>query len=147
VPLGMDVSVIDGPPRRASLVKLLRSVYMKGRDALILEMLLAARRYGVEGAVLESIRGAGENVTFPELAKRVMTSLALYAGRRADELAASAAVVSAAGIDPLVTNGGSERLRRMGRLNLRDHFHGERPEDLVEVLAALELLAAPGKPN
>ena len=57
-PFGFRVSHVDGPPGRASLVKLLRSVYMKGRDALILEMLVAARRHGVEDAVLQSIGGA-----------------------------------------------------------------------------------------
>ena len=89
--LGMTVRTIDGPAGRASLIKLLRSVYMKGRDALVAETLLAARRHGVDRELLPTIAGPGEQVSFPELAERVMCSLALHAQRRADELAGSAA--------------------------------------------------------
>ena len=93
-PVRLPGSHLDGPPGRASLVKLLRSVYMKGRDALILEMLVAARRHGVEDAVLQSIGGPGEQVPFPDLASRVVRSLALYADRRSAELAAAAELLA-----------------------------------------------------
>lgn len=144
MPLGMNVSLVEGPAGRASLVKLLRSVYMKGRDALILEMLVASRHYGLEQTILESIRGSGEQVPFPALASRVMCSLALHADRRADELAASAEVVRGAAVEPIVTSAGSERLRRVAELGLRDHFGRERPQHLADVLAAIDALAERG---
>ena len=53
---GLVVETIEAPAGHATLVKLLRSVYMKGRDALIVEMMLAARRYGLEARVAESIQ-------------------------------------------------------------------------------------------
>jgi 3-hydroxyisobutyrate dehydrogenase-like beta-hydroxyacid dehydrogenase len=137
-PLGFVVSVIDGPAGRSSLVKLLRSVFTKGRDALILEMLLAARRYDLESVVLESFTGKGESVTFPELATRVLGSLALYADRRAAELETSAEVLAAGGVDPIMTQAGATRLRRMGQLELRTRFGNERPGSLAEVLDALD---------
>ena len=40
---------------RRSAAKMCRSVIVKGMEALLGESLLAARRYGVEGAVLESL--------------------------------------------------------------------------------------------
>jgi len=52
---------------------------MKGRDALILEMMLAARRYGLEDRVAESIKGPGETVPFTALAERVLCALAVHA--------------------------------------------------------------------
>jgi hypothetical protein len=93
---GFDVAIVEGPAGRASLVKLVRSVYMKGRDALILEMVLAARHHGVEEVVLASIAGPGEEVPFADLAKRVITSLAVYSERRAEELEAAAYLVGEA---------------------------------------------------
>jgi 3-hydroxyisobutyrate dehydrogenase-like beta-hydroxyacid dehydrogenase len=142
VPLGFAVSRLDGPAGRASLVKLLRSVYMKGRDALILEMLVAARRHGVDDAVLTSIGGAGEQVPFPDLAARVLKSLAVYSGRRATELGAAADLVADAGLEPLVTSAGAARLRWMAELGVRERFGGERPDDAEEVLRTVEALAA-----
>lgn len=141
-PFGLVVTVLDAPTGAATRVKLLRSVYMKGRDALILEMLLAARRYGVEDALVESVKGSGEQVPFPDLARRVMTALAIFAERRADELDASAEVLRAAGVEPLVAEAGAERLRRLAALGLREHFAGERPEDVAAVLDAIEALAS-----
>jgi 3-hydroxyisobutyrate dehydrogenase-like beta-hydroxyacid dehydrogenase len=138
---GLQISVVDGPPGRASTVKLLRSVFMKGRDALILEMLLAARQYGLERAILDSMP-PGE--PFEALAERVVCSLALYAERRADELAASAQLVSEAGVEPLATLGGYQRLRRLADLRLRDHYGTAPPDHLEAVLALVEQLGAPG---
>jgi 3-hydroxyisobutyrate dehydrogenase-like beta-hydroxyacid dehydrogenase len=140
-PLGMNVTALEGPAGRASRVKLIRSVYMKGRDAAILEMLIAARRHGIEDVVINSIgAAAGERVPFPALAERVMTGLALHASRRADELSASAHVLQDAGVEPLVTRACARRLRRMGKAGLRTHFGGVRPADVNEVLDALRAL-------
>ncbi len=137
-PLGMHVSVIEGAPGRATLVKLLRSVYTKGRDALILEMMVAARRHGVDDVLLASLEGRGERVPFPALVERTLCSLALHAGRRADELEHTAAVVRDAGGEPLVTLGGYERLRWAAALGLRERLSGERPESLADALAAID---------
>jgi 3-hydroxyisobutyrate dehydrogenase-like beta-hydroxyacid dehydrogenase len=140
-PEGLVVDVIDAPVGHATRLKLLRSVYMKGRDALIVEMMLAARRYGLEDRVAASIQGPGEAVPFPALAERVLCALAVHAGRRADELLASSDVVTAAGIEPVITRAGSEVLRNLARLDLRERFDGERPSNGKEVLALIDELS------
>ncbi len=139
---GLNVTAIAGAAGDAALVKLLRSVYMKGRDALVLEMMLAARRHGVEESVLNSIGGPGEQVPFPSLAERVMCSLAVYAGRRADELADAASLVRDVGVEPLMAQAGESRLRLLAESGLAERFGGERPHDLAEVLGSLDALAA-----
>jgi hypothetical protein len=138
VPQGLVVEVLDAPAGQATLVKLLRSVYMKGRDALILEMMIAARRYGLEELVARSIQGPGETVPFPALAERVLRALAVHADRRADELLASSEVVRAVGVDPVITRAGSQVLRGVAELELREVFHRERPSSGDDVLAAID---------
>jgi 3-hydroxyisobutyrate dehydrogenase-like beta-hydroxyacid dehydrogenase len=135
---GLNVAVVGGPPGTAAVVKLLRSVFLKGRDALLVEMLVAARRYGLDDVLMETIPA---DAPFPLVADRVLASLGLYADRRADELAASADVEARVGVDPVMARAGEERLRRVGRLGLRERFGGERPTDSREVLALLEELA------
>lgn len=139
---GLNVTAIAGRAGDAALVKLLRSVYMKGRDALVFEMLLAARRHGVQDAVLASIGGPGEQVPFPNLAERVVCSLAVYAERRADELADAASLLHEVGIEPLMARAGEDRLRRLASSGVSAHFGGERPRDLAEVMGFLEALDA-----
>lgn len=145
---GLCITATDGAAGDAALIKLLRTVYMKGRDALVLELLVAARRYGVHEAVLESIGGAAEQVPFPKLAERVMCSLAVYAERRADELADAASLVREVGVEPLMAEAGESRLRQLAQSGLAARFGGERPHDLAEVLDAMDAadqgpLAAP----
>jgi 3-hydroxyisobutyrate dehydrogenase-like beta-hydroxyacid dehydrogenase len=135
---GLVVDVLDAPAGHATLLKLLRSVYMKGRDALVLEMMLAARRYGLEDRVAESIKGPGEMVPFPALAERVLCALAVHAERRAQELLASSDVVRAAGVEPVISRAGAEVLARLAALELRDVFDRERPSSAAEVLATID---------
>ena len=140
--LGLNVTVLDGAPGGAAArLKLIRSVYMRGRDALVLEMMLAARRAGLADEVARSIAGPGEGVPFTELSDRVLRALAVHAGRRADELESSAAILRELGIDPLVTEAGAARLRTIE--GLRDRFGGERPAEGGATLDAAEEDAGP----
>jgi 3-hydroxyisobutyrate dehydrogenase-like beta-hydroxyacid dehydrogenase len=134
-PAGLNVSVLDGPPGTAARLKLVRSVYMKGRDALVLEMMLAARKLGVEDEVARSIAGPGEQVPFTELSDRVLRALAVHAGRRSQELESAAALLRDLGVEPLLTEAGADRLRRIA--GLREHFGGERPADGGATLDAI----------
>jgi 3-hydroxyisobutyrate dehydrogenase-like beta-hydroxyacid dehydrogenase len=144
-PFGLKVTAIDGPAGHAARVKLLRSVYMKGRDALIVEMMLAAHRHDLTDTVLDSIGGPGEQVPFRSLADRVMSGTALHAERRAQELEASANLVEQAGISPLTARAAAERLRRLAALELSTMFGGERPAGVAAVLAALDQCSVEGR--
>lgn len=137
-PDGLNVRTVDGRPGDAALVKLLRGIYLKGRDALIVEMLLTARRYGVEETIAASIDGPGERVPFPALADRVLRSLAVHAERRGTELAAASELVRAAGVDPSLTRAGAQTLHRLAALGLAEEFGHERPEDGGAVLEAID---------
>jgi 3-hydroxyisobutyrate dehydrogenase-like beta-hydroxyacid dehydrogenase len=137
-PIGLAVSAIDAPAGAAARVKLLRSVYMKGRDALVTEMMLGARRHGLEDAVAASIAGPGEEIPFAALAERVLCSLALHAERRADELEASGALLEAANVEAAATSGAMRRLRLVAALDLAEGFGGKRPTAAAEVLERLE---------
>lgn len=109
--MGLDITVLDGPPGAAARVKLLRSVYMKGRDALVAEMMEAAERHGLAQQVARTIIGPGEEVPFPQLAERVLASVSRHAARRADELGAAAELLRASGVEPAATEGAQRRLR------------------------------------
>lgn len=137
-PDGLRVSATDAPAGHAALVKLLRGIYLKGRDALIVEMLLTAKRYGLEELVAATIDGPGERVPFSALAERVLCSLALHAERRADELSAASELIRCAGIDPALARAGSETLRGVAALGLTDAFADGRPADGRAVLAVID---------
>ena len=90
--------MFSGKLGAASAAKMCRSVVVKGLEALMIESLLSARHYGVDGAVLESLRTlfSGDNAT---ATPRYMISRALTHGRRrAEEMREAARTVSEAGL-------------------------------------------------
>lgn len=85
---------------KAAATKLCRSVMIKGLEALISESLLSARYYGVEDAVLESLNNLFPHPDWPAYARYMITRTLEHGTRRAEEMEEAAATVSAAGIDP-----------------------------------------------
>ncbi len=135
---GLRVQTLHGPPGVAATVKLLRSSYLKGRDALIVQLMLAARRHGLEEVVIQSIDGPGERVPFRELVERVLCSLAVHADRRSEELGEAGQILEEAGLDPSLAREGARTLRDLAALGLADVFGGERPGEADVVLSEID---------
>ncbi|ATW02249.1 NAD(P)-dependent oxidoreductase [Sphingorhabdus sp. YGSMI21] len=107
--LGFDnIRVVGSDVGKASSIKMIRSVMVKGVEALTAEMMLAAQEAGVADDVLQSLG--------PEWATRAdynierMTSHGL---RRAEEMEQVALTLEALGIEPLMTRGTIVRQREM----------------------------------
>jgi 3-hydroxyisobutyrate dehydrogenase-like beta-hydroxyacid dehydrogenase len=133
--LGMQITKVSDQAGDATRVKLVRSVYMKGRDALIVELLIAANLIGAERVLVDSISGApGEQVSFAELVDRVLPALAKHAERRADELNDTGAVLRELGLDPIMVEAAERRLRWMA-----DHTAADTPRS--EQLSAVDIVA------
>lgn len=85
-PLGMRIAVLDGPAGRAAAVKLLRSVFQKGMMCLFIEMLLAARVYGVEETVVASVAETFDGVGLETMAGRMVPKAVSSAARMRAEM-------------------------------------------------------------
>jgi 3-hydroxyisobutyrate dehydrogenase-like beta-hydroxyacid dehydrogenase len=97
------VTVFSGKLGAASAAKMCRSVIVKGLEALVLESLLAARSFGVERAVLESLHTLSLDDWRAQ--SRYMISRALIHGRRrAEEMREAAHTVAEAGFAPGMSN-------------------------------------------
>jgi 3-hydroxyisobutyrate dehydrogenase-like beta-hydroxyacid dehydrogenase len=96
--IGLTVSVADERIGIASAIKMCRSVVIKGLEALAVESMFAARRYGAEEAVLKSLAA-----TFPamgwdaNLPDYLISRVAEHGQRRAAEMRESAQAVADAG--------------------------------------------------
>jgi 3-hydroxyisobutyrate dehydrogenase-like beta-hydroxyacid dehydrogenase len=125
-------------------VKILRSIIMKGMEALVMECLLASTRYGITADVVASLESSFQK-PFSVLANSLAAGDVIHAARRAEEVEMSAQTLIEVGLDPIVTRAVAERLRWVGRLGLTTHFEGQRPAGYREAIAAIEqALARPG---
>jgi 3-hydroxyisobutyrate dehydrogenase-like beta-hydroxyacid dehydrogenase len=105
-PLGMPVEVVGEHPGDAAGMKLLRSVFMKGLAAIAIESLEAAKAAGVEDRVRADITG----VIGEPLLERLLTGTRKHAGRRVDEMRATAAYVEELGVEPRMATAAAEWL-------------------------------------
>jgi 3-hydroxyisobutyrate dehydrogenase-like beta-hydroxyacid dehydrogenase len=100
-PLGMPVDVVGDEPGDAAMRKLLRSVFMKGLAAAVIEGLAAARAADCEdwlyGEIADVFDGADA-----VLLDRLLTGSRKHAARRVHEVEDAAALVRALGVEPRV---------------------------------------------
>lgn len=108
-PLGFAGEVFSGEVGKASAAKMCRSVIIKGVEALLSESMLAARGYGVEKAVLDSLSDLLPHPDWEEFA-RYMISRALKHGlRRGEEMREAAKTVEEKGITPFMASATAQR--------------------------------------
>jgi 3-hydroxyisobutyrate dehydrogenase-like beta-hydroxyacid dehydrogenase len=136
VPWGMSIAYVGEKLGTASGTKILRSVLIKGIEALIDEMVLAARAYGLDEAVLAS---ASKTLTRPfmDTVASLTPSGVVHAKRRSEEVEMAAEAVRDAGIEPLMTRATAARLRWKEGLGLKDHFKGVVPDNYKIAIDAI----------
>ncbi|HKR33744.1 MAG TPA: DUF1932 domain-containing protein [Steroidobacteraceae bacterium] len=97
-------SVFSDRVGSASAAKMCRSVIVKGMEALLGESLLAARRYGVEDAVLESLGSLLAKDDWHAQARYMISRSLIHGRRRAEEMREVARTIVEAGFEPRMSS-------------------------------------------
>lgn len=84
--LGMNPTVVGPLVGQASTIKMLRSVMVKGLEALTAECVLAARKAGVEGKVLASLQKSDPGLDWTGRSAYNLERMAAHGIRRAAEM-------------------------------------------------------------
>ncbi|MFM5884909.1 MAG: DUF1932 domain-containing protein [Novosphingobium sp.] len=106
-----NARIVGGDVGRASAIKMIRSVMVKGIEALTDEMMAAARAAGVEAEVLGSLDASELAQPWARRAAYNLERMAVHGARRAAEMEESAKTLSALGVTPVMTRGTVERQR------------------------------------
>ena len=125
--LGFAPTAVAGDTGRVSATKMCRSVMIKGLEAILIESLTAARRYGVEDAVIESLRETFPGIDWERQAAYMFGRVIAHGRRRAEEMREAARTVREAGLEPWSASGTAERQAAMADLTDNGLF-GERDE-------------------
>ena len=99
---------------QAAGLKMIRSVMIKGIEALTLECFLAARRYGIVDEVAASLKNNYPTLDWNKVMEYNIERMASHGIRRADEMDQVAETLRELGIDPLMASATSTRQREMG---------------------------------
>lgn len=99
--LGFNSQVYSAHIGEASAIKMCRSVMIKGLEALTTECLLAARRYGVEQPVLDSLHASFPSLGWDQqLPHYLISRVAEHGKRRAEEMREVVQTLRDVGIEP-----------------------------------------------
>jgi 3-hydroxyisobutyrate dehydrogenase-like beta-hydroxyacid dehydrogenase len=138
--LNMNVTVMDGEVGHASATKMVRSIMMKGLEAVMVECVLAGRKAGVDELVLDSLDKTYPGFNFREKAAYMLERVMVHGVRRAAELREVALTVEQLGLDNDMSSATVEWQQRIGEMKL-DPDMSLGPEDYRQradiVLAAL----------
>jgi 3-hydroxyisobutyrate dehydrogenase-like beta-hydroxyacid dehydrogenase len=126
--LGFDAVVRSTTYGVVSAIKLCRSVFVKGMEALAIEGLLAARRYGVEDEVLKSLAETYPGLDWERQATWYWRRVVQHGRRRAEEMREAAATVADTGLAPRMAQASADVQAWIAALRAEGVFAGA-PEE------------------
>lgn len=135
--LGLNFKDYGTEIGRASSFKMLRSVFSKGVEALLVECMLAARRAGVEADLWREIVGTIDAAPFEEVGGNWVRTHGTAHARRWHEMVQVAELLQGLGVDAPMTRGTVAVFERSTRAGLKDAFAAP-PAGHADVIAALE---------
>ena len=135
--LGLDFKAYGDEIGRASGFKMLRSVFSKGVEALLVECLLAARRAGVEEDLWREIVATIDAASFEEVGGNWVRTHGTAHARRYHEMLQVADVLRELEVDAPMTAGTVHLFERSTHLGLSREF-AQAPGQAGDVIEALD---------
>jgi len=125
--LNMNARVAGDQVGQAATIKMCRSVFLKGLDAVLFESLAAATKAGVRDQVIESIHETYPGLEMPSIVSDKLNRLAQHCHRRAGEMREVHATLDDLAmhpLTPLTTSGVLQRMSDSGCPEIADPDSG-----------------------
>jgi 3-hydroxyisobutyrate dehydrogenase-like beta-hydroxyacid dehydrogenase len=135
--LEMQASVVGDAVGAAAAIKMIRSVMIKGIEALTLECFLTAARAGVLDEVTASLKNNYPGLDWPKMSAYNLERMARHGERRAAEMEESAATLREFGLDPLMVEATVKRQREMGAIGQSEEVRGSLDKGAAAALDAI----------
>jgi 3-hydroxyisobutyrate dehydrogenase-like beta-hydroxyacid dehydrogenase len=139
--LEMKASVVGTDTGQAAAIKMIRSVMIKGIEALTAECFLAAARAGVLEEVTASMKNNYPSLDWVRIAEYNLERMASHGERRAAEMEESALTLRELGLDPLMVDSTVKRQREMGALGKDDKVRAALKSGRAAMLEAISAAA------
>ena len=136
--LGFDIRYLSEDLGKASNMKMLRSVFAKGVESLLIEMMIAAKRSDLLETVMAEITEFMDKRSFQDIANAWITTTVMHAKRRAEEMEYVIETLNELKVKPIMTTATRDRLKSVSELGLFDYFKGKKPAFYHEVIDAME---------
>ena len=135
--MDMQFSVVGPEIGSAAAIKMIRSVMIKGMEALTLECFLAADRAGVLEEVTASLKNNYPTLDWTKIADYNLERMASHGERRAAEMEECAATLRELGLDPLMVESTVKRQREMGAIGKQEPVRETLKSGRAAILSAI----------
>jgi 3-hydroxyisobutyrate dehydrogenase-like beta-hydroxyacid dehydrogenase len=135
--LDMRATIAGGDIGAAAAIKMVRSVMIKGMEALTLECFLAATRAGVEPQIMASLSKSFPTLDWPTMVEYNLERMASHGTRRAAEMEQVADTLRELGVDPHMANATVLRQRQMGDVGKREPVKSAKTRSGADMLQAI----------
>ncbi|MXN64022.1 DUF1932 domain-containing protein [Stappia sp. GBMRC 2046] len=116
--LGMRPAIAGASIGEASAIKMIRSVMIKGLEALTAECFLAARRAGVDAQVLASLKASDPDIDWQKRGSYNFERMMVHGARRAAEMREVAATLKSLGLPDRMASATADWQDEVARLEL-----------------------------
>lgn len=134
---GLSATFYSDEIGKASTFKMLRGIFSKGLEALLIELLIAARRAGIEDDLWTDVVQLMNDNDFQQVAGNWVRSHAVAHGRRHEEMVQIVEVLHELGVPASMTAATEAFFGRSLALGLSDKFPSK-PEHMSDVIEYLE---------
>jgi 3-hydroxyisobutyrate dehydrogenase-like beta-hydroxyacid dehydrogenase len=139
--LGMRINVAGAEIGASAAIKMVRSVMIKGIEALTLECFLAASRAGVIDEVAVSMKNNYPGLDWTKIVPYNLERMASHGERRAAEMEEVADTLRELGVEPLMTMATVKRQREMGQIGRQQPVRASLPQGRTAILSAISAAA------
>ena len=134
--LGLDTVAYSDEIGKASAFKMLRSVFSKGLEALLVEFLMAGRKAGLDDHLWREVTELLGGDRFDRVARNWVCSHAVAHERRLHEMRQVGELLDELGLESIITDAATRFFERSTRLGLGAAFE-RRPAAMEETVDAL----------
>ncbi len=135
--LGMDVKIAGDTTGTAAAIKMIRSVMIKGIEALTLETFIAATRAGLVEEVTASMKNNYPGLDWVKIAQYNIERMASHGERRAAEMEESARTLRELGIEPRMVDAMVIDHREMGAIGKNERVSAAKTQGRDALLKAV----------
>lgn len=134
---GMNLQIVGDEPGQAATIKMFRSIWAKGIEALLIETLHAAHTCGVSNFVFASIEQFIKKYSFAELVDLRVISNVNHSLRRSYEMEDVVKTLKEVNVDATMSEAVRKKLEWSANLGLKDALGEKLPSSYKEVIRAI----------
>lgn len=134
---GMSIEYLGEENGQASAFKVVRSIFTKGLESILIECLTVAKDFGIEEDIFKSIVSfLADEPTAETLALMVETNV-VHAKRRGDEIFEISKMVEKLNLDNTMSAASAKKLYYLSDMELASKFNNKKAESMIDAIGAV----------